>query len=229
MTELTGIFYNYTMAEIAQLLGMNYDSTDGILYRGSNSANGFRVITYNSSNTNGTLRINGVDVYQGAWSNGRNLRYQQIEGGGCAFSFANPGCLDMIVARYKNINDDTYGDCYLLINSNNMYVIFDDDADTARFFYPNGISLSNIRKRSPVGGSSYTDNINTNTISISPLIIPMTSTNARIIQGVYLPTEFPPLRNGYTEFTLNNETYISLSTGGSESYGRFIVKEAISA
>ena len=231
MTELTGIFYNYTMAEIAQLLGMNYNSTDGILYKGSNSSNGIRISGYNSSSTAGNLRVNNTDVYQSSFISGRNLKYQLIDGGGIAFSFANDrGILDLIVTRYKNTYDDTYGDCYVLQSQNNMYVIFDDDTDSARSWYPSGISLSSPRRRSPVTNSSYTDNTNTNVVSLAPLIVPMSSTNARIIQGVYLPTEFPALRSGYTEFSLNGDLYIALSyTSSTNSNASFIIKEAVSA
>lgn len=225
MTQITGVTSNtYTKAQIAQILGMNYDSTYDTVYKGTNPKTGFKFFGFSSSGMQFCLALNGTNLTQGGFRSitGSTLTYE-ITPNLVMFSFYTQGIyLDCVCAKFENTNGTT-GYCYIIVkdSSNPSHIIF-DDVDDSRYtisylstFLTTCVDMSTGTSSNPV----------TRSVSLAPLIIQQSDSNVKKVKDCYLPAIYPPsMASRYMEFMLDNNRYVYITYAGGSDFGKLVVK-----
>lgn len=225
MTQITGVTSNtYTKAQIAQILGMNYDSTYDTLYKGTNPKTGFKFYSFTSTGAQLCIAVNGTNLTQGGFRpiSGSTLTYE-ITPNLVMFSFYTQGIyLDCVCAKFENTNGTT-GYCYIIVkdSSSPSHIIF-DDVDDSRYTI-SYLSTSFMTCTTISTGTSF--NPVTKSVSLAPLIIQQSDSNIKKVKDCYLPVIYPPsMTNQYMEFILDNNRYVYITYAGGSDYGKLVVK-----
>lgn len=231
MTTITGVISTtYTKAQIAQLLGMNYDSTNDILYMGTNNSTGFKFYVHNTSGVQLAICVNGTAITgSGARAlQGTTLTYE-ITSNLVIFSFRTDGTLlDCVCAKYENTNGTT-GYCYMIIHnqSTESDIWFDDVNDTRYGF--SGFPTGSMQRKYDIATSTYSNSL-INAMSLAPLIIQENTTNAKTVKDCYILPYFPmSFLSRYKEFMLDNVRYITACADTNTNYSKIAVKGLQSA